>query len=292
MSVNCAALPGELLASELFGHERGAFTGAQERRAGLIASAEGGTLFLDEIGDLPLVAQAMLLRFLQEHEVRPVGATRAVTVNVRVVAATNRDLERAVEEGAFRADLLDRLREIVIDVPPLRERPDDVPLLVDYFLERQSQRHEIARPLVDREAMQLLRTREWSGNVRELEHAVSRAVILAEAGVVRARDLGLFPQAREGQGSPEAGALLPGAMSVVAVGLSPRQRGVLHFARSLGVVRRGDLVARFGVSREVARRDLASLVRMGLLDRSGACRGTLYRVSSDRSSARSWTESR
>ena len=183
IAVNCAALPVELLASELFGHERGAFTGALARRTGLIAAADGGTLFLDEIGDLPLTAQGMLLRFLQEREVRPVGSARAATVDVRVMAATNRDLDLAVQERAFRADLLDRLREIVIEVPPLRVRSEDVAELVRHFIDQQSRRHGVVAPSVERRVMRSLEACDWPGNVRELQQAVSRAVVLAEAGL-------------------------------------------------------------------------------------------------------------
>jgi DNA-binding NtrC family response regulator len=275
--VNCAALPTELLVSELFGHERGAFTGALDRRAGLIAAADGGTLLLDEIGDLPLVAQAMLLRFLQEKEVRPVGATRAVRVDVRVVAATNRDLERATAQGAFRADLLDRLREVVITVPPLRARSDDIPLLVDHFLVMQSHRHDVPVPEVGSAAIRALRGYRWPGNVRELEHAVSRAVIETEDGMIRPADLGL--------GDDDAGAgvtdeVRSGDRSSHRAygGLTSRQSAVLRLAERSGSVRRADLIARFGISREAARQDLVALVRAGVLTRSGACRGTVYRA--------------
>ena len=277
VAVNCAALPGELLASELFGHERGAFTGALERRAGLIASAEGGTLFLDEIGDLPFVAQAMLLRFLQEREVRPVGSTRAVTVDVRVVAATNRDLKRAVEERAFRADLLDRLREIVVEVPPLRGRADDIPLLVEYFLLRQSLRHSVPMPRIDVTAMRAAQAYGWPGNVRELEHAISRAVILAEGVVVVADDLGL-QSLTDSSGLDAIRALAPlPAMTGGAAEVTARQRVALGVAERHGTVRRADIIARFGMSREAARRDLTALVRAGLLERCGGGRGTIYR---------------
>jgi DNA-binding NtrC family response regulator len=165
--VNCGALPRELLVSELFGHERGAFTGALERKRGLVTEAAGGTLFLDEIGDLRLEAQAMLLRFLQEREVRPLGSTRTVTVDVRVLAATNRDLGEAIARREFRADLYDRLAEIVIGVAPLRERREDVPALVDHFLRLVAGRHGAAVPAMTPEARRALQAYDWPGNVRE-----------------------------------------------------------------------------------------------------------------------------
>src|SRR5262249_37414959 len=140
----CAALPTELLASELFGHERGAFTGARERKAGLIAAAAGGTLFLDEIGDLSLIGQAMLLRFLQEGEVRPVGALATARVDARVITAPNRDLAGAIRDGHFRADLYDRLSRIVLTVPALRERTEDIPMLTDFFLARYAREYGVA----------------------------------------------------------------------------------------------------------------------------------------------------
>ena len=279
IAVNCAALPSELLASELFGHERGAFTGAAERRAGLIASAEGGTLFLDEVGDMAVTAQAMFLRFLQEREVRAVGASRSVTVDVRVVAATNRDVERAVEERTFRADLLDRLREIVIEVPPLRDRAEDIPELVKHLVLRQSRRHGAAVRAVDDRAMRALRVYEWPGNVRELEHTVSRAIVLADAGVIRSIDLGLpdvqasMPNERHDTNLPTDARVLGGT----GAPLTPRQRAALDAAKGSGSVRRADLMGRCAISREAARRDLAALVQAGLLVRSGAGRGSVYR---------------
>jgi DNA-binding NtrC family response regulator len=269
ITVNCAALPTDLLASELFGHERGAFTGALQRAPGLLAAADSGTVFLDEVGDLPLTAQAMLLRFLQEREVRPLGSTRTMQIDVRLLAATNRDLDAAVKAGEFRADLLDRLREIVVRVPPLCQRRDDIPLLVRTFLRVQSQRHGRAVAGVCREAWQVLAVHLWPGNVRELEQAISRAVVLAKSSVIGPADLDLDTSAGPRGGAPN----VPDGI----VRLTPRQREALRLAREVGVVRRSDLVARFGVSGEAVRRDLGALVAAGLLRREGNQRGTAYR---------------
>jgi DNA-binding NtrC family response regulator len=264
VAVNCAAVPTELLASELFGHERGAFTGATERGIGLVRAAEHGTLFLDEVGELPRAAQAMLLRFLEEREIRPVGSARSFIVDVRVVAATNKPLDDAVAPGEFRADLLDRLCEVIIEVPPLRDRLDDIPLLVEAFVTRHSRRHAREAPRLSAAAARALRAHDWPGNVRELEHAISRAVILADDGCIRESDLGL---------APHGGAPPP---HIPSPGLTPRQLAALRIADERGAVRRQDLVVRFGVSTEAARLDLADLVRAGLLRRSGTGRGTRY----------------
>ncbi len=190
VAVNCGAIPGELLESELFGHVRGAFTDASRDRKGLAAEADGGTLFLDEIGELPPGLQVKLLRFLEDGEVRRVGDSRSAKVDVRVVAATARDLPRAVKEGLFREDLYYRLRVVAIRLPPLRERVEDVPGLVAHFLAK----HRRLRPDapvtgVAPEAMEVLRSHRWPGNVRELEHAVERAIVLAEGPELAVEDL-------------------------------------------------------------------------------------------------------
>jgi len=179
IKVNCAALPGGLIESELFGHEKGSFTGALERRIGRFELARGGTIFLDEIGDMPLDVQAKLLRVLQEHEFERVGGTETLRVDVRVIAATNRDLDTAVATGTFRQDLYYRLNVFPIAVPPLRERPDDIPLLVHYFLARYAAKIGRKITRVPPEAMRHLLVYGWPGNVRELENVIERAVILS-----------------------------------------------------------------------------------------------------------------
>jgi DNA-binding NtrC family response regulator len=189
--VNCAAIPENLIESELFGHERGAFTGAHAAHAGLVEAADGGTLFLDEIGELPASAQARLLRFLQTGEVRHVGATRARRVSVRVVAATHRDLPALAEAGAFRSDLYFRLRVIELRLPPLRERGHDALLLAQHFLVAAAGRAGVPVPALSAEAEQEILGHPWPGNVRELENAIERAVVLGEDGVVTPELLGL-----------------------------------------------------------------------------------------------------
>jgi transcriptional regulator with PAS, ATPase and Fis domain len=186
--INCAAIPQELLESELFGHARGAFTGALAPRPGLFQLAKGGTLLLDEVGELPLALQAKLLRVLQEREVRPIGADHAVPVDVRVIASTNKDLEEEVAKGAFRQDLFYRLQVIPIVVPPLRTRRSDIPLLVRYFLEKCNRRYGIAVE-ISTEAMVYLWEYDWPGNVRQLENIVEQLVILSSKDRIDVADL-------------------------------------------------------------------------------------------------------
>src|SRR5512145_157891 len=190
VAVNCGAIPGELIESELFGHVRGAFTDAVRNKKGLAAEADGGTLFLDEVGELPLATQVKLLRFLQEEEIRPVGDTRSTRVDVRVVAATARDLGRAVKAGQFREDLFYRLDVVGIRLPPLRERPQDIEPLAHHFLARfVGLRPDLPRLELSDSARDALLAWRWPGNVRELRHALERAVVLAEGATIREEDL-------------------------------------------------------------------------------------------------------
>jgi formate hydrogenlyase transcriptional activator len=182
---NCAAIPETLLASELFGHERGAFTGAIERRKGRFEQAHGGTLFLDEIGELPPELQVMLLRVLQEREFERLGGSDSIHVDVRIVAATNRDLMEDVRAGRFRSDLYYRLNVFPLRLPPLRERPEDIPLLAAHFAAKHGARFGRAINRIDRRSMKLLESHHWPGNVRELENVIERAIILSRDGVLR-----------------------------------------------------------------------------------------------------------
>jgi len=184
--VNCAALTETLLESELFGHEKGAFTGAIKTRIGRFELADGGTLFFDEIGDIPLSTQSKLLRVLQEREFERVGGGRTIKTDVRIISATNRNLEKAVEEGAFRKDLFYRLNVIPIDIPPLRERLDDVPLLAFHFLKLYSERFKRNVRDISQEAIQVLMSQSWPGNIRELENVIERAVILEKSEKISA----------------------------------------------------------------------------------------------------------
>ncbi|RUR52089.1 sigma-54-dependent transcriptional regulator [Vreelandella populi] len=193
ISVNCAAIPETLIESELFGHEKGAFTGASAARTGLVEAADQGTLFLDEIGELPLDAQARLLRVLQEGEIRKIGSVETRHVDVRLIAATHRDLRALSKSGEFRLDLYYRLNVMQIELPPLRERDDDVLQIADILLEKACKRHERPGLRLSRAARQDLRDYPWPGNVRELENALERGVILAEGHLIHPDDLGLGP---------------------------------------------------------------------------------------------------
>jgi PAS domain S-box-containing protein len=188
VSVNCAAIPQSLIASELFGHEKGAFTGALQRRLGRFEMAEGGTLFLDEVGELPAETQVALLRVLQEREFERVGGSRVIPVDVRVIAATNRDLEKAVAAGNFRSDLFYRLNVFPIEMPPLRERKDDIPMLVSYFIDRFASRAGRKFRDVSRRSLELLQAYRWPGNVRELQNVIERSVIVSEGDVLSVRE--------------------------------------------------------------------------------------------------------
>jgi two-component system response regulator AtoC len=202
VAVNCAAIPEALLESELFGHAKGAFTGADRARRGLFLEADGGTLFLDEVGELPLALQAKLLRVLQEEEVRPLGESKARRIDARVLAATARDLEAEVAGGRFREDLFYRLNVVRLVVPPLRERPKDIPLLVDHFLARF--RDTLGKPVraIADDALARLLAYRWPGNVRELENVIERALILADGERITLAELPanvVTPQAGQAQ---------------------------------------------------------------------------------------------
>lgn len=197
IAVNVGALPESLLESELFGHEKGAFTGATGLRKGLFELAHGGTIFLDEIGEMPPATQVKLLRVLEEQEFRRVGGEEAIRVDVRVIAATNRDLRAMVESGDFRRDLYHRINVLRIDLPPLRERREDIALLVERFIEQFARQHERPRLRVDPEAMDLLVRYDWPGNVRELRNLVEAMVVLAPGPVLRPQDLP--PEIRDGR---------------------------------------------------------------------------------------------
>ena len=187
--VNCGAIPSELVENELFGHERGAYTGASASQSGLVREADGGTIFLDEVDCLPLLAQVKLLRFLQVKEYRPLGSTKMRKADVRVIAATNIDLEEAVRARRFRNDLYYRLNVIQLIIPPLRERQEDIPLLVHHFLTKYAEEFNKSVTGISLDAIQKFMSYDWPGNVRELEHAIKRAVILSEHSVIRSADV-------------------------------------------------------------------------------------------------------
>ena len=197
VAINCAAIPAELIESQLFGNERGAFTGANERRIGYFEQADTGTLFLDEIGDMPLTLQAKLLRVLQEREFQRLGGTSTTSIDIRVLAATNQDLENAIRDGYFREDLYHRLAAFPIKVPPLRDRREDIPILAHHFLKKYAAAAEKPIRDISTDALQVLRQHDFPGNVRELENAIERAVLYQTTHLLQPQSL-LLHQTRGG----------------------------------------------------------------------------------------------
>jgi len=273
--VNCGTLTRELLLSELFGHERGAFTGAVTRKDGILAIADGGTVFLDEIGELPLDAQSMLLRFLQEGEMRPVGSTRTRRVDVRVIAATHRDLESAIERGTFRDDLYYRLCDLAFEVPPLRARREDIPFLVEQIRVDTNAGCDLAIEGVTRETLALIESLPWRGNIRELETVIRRAMVLRGEGRVAPQDLHFGP-VRFAQVVPAKGRAVDMVEARARPSLTWVQHEALRLAEERRELRKADFMARCDISRQVAGRELAGLVRAGLLRQVGAGRGARY----------------
>ena len=189
VAINCGAIPLTLIENELFGHEKGAFTDAKEAQPGIFEQAEGGTLFLDEIGELPMDAQVKLLRVLEERKVTRIGGTRLIPVNVRIVAATNRDLESEVKTGNFRLDLLYRLNVFTLELPPLRERKEDIPLLADFFIRKHNEVLNLSVKSITPAAMDRLCAYDWPGNIRDLENAIQSAMILCLDGMIDVQQL-------------------------------------------------------------------------------------------------------
>src|SRR5438876_2441767 len=206
VQVNCAAIPEELIESELFGHEKGSFTGATEKQIGKFEQADRGTIFLDEVGDMSSKTQAKVLRVLQEGEVERLGSARTIKVDVRVIAATNKNLEEEIEKGLFREDLYLRLAVIPIYVPPLRERPDDIPLLVRHFMDYFSRENNVRPKRITQAALDLLQRHRWKGNIRELRNTVERLIIMTGADTIDAADLpdALRSPASAGLASPKS----------------------------------------------------------------------------------------
>jgi two-component system response regulator AtoC len=245
VAVNACALSSGLLESELFGHEKGAFTGAFQSRTGRFEEAAGGTIFLDEIGDLPPEVQVKLLRVLQERIVERVGSSRPVPLDVRVIAATHHDLPAAIESGKFREDLFYRLAVVTIDLPPLRGRRSDIPLLVEYFLQKHRQQESGGPTAISREAMALLAAYDFPGNVRELENVIQRAMILADGELITVDDLPpqVIETRGEAAGEGEAPDTLPGRVAAleraaIAEALAAEDGVQLRAARRLGISER------------------------------------------------------
>jgi two-component system NtrC family response regulator len=250
VAINCAAIPENLLESELFGHERGAFTGAVKQTVGQIERANGGTLFLDEIGDMPLLLQTKLLRFLQERTIERVGGHKVIPVDVRIVVATNQQLEPAIACGTFRMDLYYRISEVSIVIPPLRDRDSDSVLIATHLLEQACQRSGLRGAHFSADAVSAIERYSWPGNVRELENRINRAVIMTEGKVITADDLGLpatetpaavFPSLREARQRAE--------LQAVQRALAVSGGNISHAAEALGITRPTlyDLMERMGI---------------------------------------------
>ncbi len=249
IKINCAAIPESLLESELFGHEKGAFTGAVSRKPGRFELADGGTFFLDEIGEMPLSAQPKLLRAIQERRFYRVGGTTTISVDVRLVAATNRDLQNEVREGRFREDLYYRLNVVGVRLPALRERREDIPALIDCFAERAARRHGRPPRPFTQAALDALVSHDWPGNIRELENAIERAILLTEGDEIDVGDLTEELQARAGSGGePVASGPLKARIrsatrriekDAIAEALQLTRGNVTQAAKRLGLSRRG-----------------------------------------------------
>lgn len=233
VAVNCAAIPDNLLESELFGHEKGAFTGALEKKAGKFELAHGGTILLDEIGEMTATLQAKLLRVLQEKEIDRIGGKQPVPVDVRVIATTNRDLQKEIEEGRFREDLYFRLSVFPILLPPLRERPEDIRLLAGHFVEKFAKELNKTLSGFSDEAVEFLRTRRWKGNIRELENAVHRAVLIARGELIGVEDFML--EGNVSQGAVNEGSIKDMEMDLIAKTLETTNGNKTQAARLLGV---------------------------------------------------------
>jgi formate hydrogenlyase transcriptional activator len=223
VSVNCAAIPRDLIASELFGHEKGSFTGATQRRLGRFELAQRGTIFLDEVGELPAETQIALLRVLQEHEFERVGGTGSIRTDVRVIAATNRDLEAAIAAGLFRSDLFYRLDVFPIEIPPLRERKEDIPLLVEYFIDRYARKAGKNFQTVNKKSLDLLQSYPWPGNIRELQNVIERSVIVCETGTFSVDESWL---------SRQPPAIEPDGRSDLFKGLPSQEKAIIEAALS------------------------------------------------------------
>ena len=277
VALNCSGIPETLLESELFGHTRGSFTGAERDRTGLLEHAHGGTLFLDELGEMSLRMQATLLRFLETGEVQRVGAAAGTTrCDVRVIAATNRDLRQRIAEGAFREDLFYRLNVIQIHVPPLRDRGDDIMLLVNHFLAEAAMTHGLAQPTVTPDAAQLLVAHAWPGNVRELRNVAERLVLQDDARAITPDDLPAEILGIPRRCRPSTDADRPGTRRRDgAPAVDARARVAALFHRLVAGDESWGFVQQMYRSRELTRDDLAGLVDLGLRETRGSYRQLL-----------------
>jgi formate hydrogenlyase transcriptional activator len=254
--VNCAAIPPSLIASELFGHEKGAFTGALQRRLGRFESANGGTIFLDEIGDLPVEAQVALLRVLQDREFERVGSNHSIPVDVRVLAATNRDLKASVAQGTFRQDLFYRLNVFPIQIPPLRARADDIPLLVGYLIDRYGDKAGKKIRNISKKTLELFQAYDWPGNIRELQNVIERAVILCEGETFAVDETWLKRESPQHSGPtvPFVSTLVEHQKEMIEAALAQchgRIAGPIGAAAKLGIPRQTleSKIAKLGINR-------------------------------------------
>jgi formate hydrogenlyase transcriptional activator len=249
--VNCAAIPPSLIASELFGHEKGSFTGALQRRQGRFEAANGGTIFLDEIGELPMETQIALLRVIQEREFERVGSSHAISVDVRIIAATNRDLEAAVTTGEFREDMFYRLNVFPIYVPALRERLEDIPLLVEHLVERYAQKVGKEFRTIKMNTIETLQAYDWPGNIRELQNVIERSVILSEGDVFSVDEAWLRREVRQAR-----------ALAPLPKSIADREREMIEtaLAESQGrVAGPSGAAAKLGIPRQTLDSKIANL---------------------------------
>jgi two-component system, NtrC family, response regulator HydG len=263
VTVNCAGLPDSLLESELFGHVRGSFTGAYRDKPGLFEMAPNGTVFLDEVGEMSARMQAVLLRFLETGEIQRIGADRSHTrVSVRLITATNRELQTQIEAGSFREDLYFRLNVIRLCIPPLRDRVEDIPLLIDHYLDFYARQHRVARPEMSAAAMELLLAHSWPGNIRELKNVLERVALRATGPTVRTVDLpaDVFgPARRPALSAPEGTAQAPAAPLVDALAARMLQHGESFWS----------VVYPLFMARDLTRADLRKIIKIGLESTNG-----------------------
>ncbi len=253
VKVNCSALPDSLIESELFGHEKGAFTGADQRRAGRFELANGGTIFLDEIGDLPQATQVKILRILQEREFERLGGTETIRVDVRIIAATNRNLEELIEKGNFREDLFYRINVFPLFLPPLRDRREDIPLLVDHFIEKFNKRNKASVKRITTTALNMLMVYAWPGNIRELENCIERACILTRDGVIHSYQLPPTLQTADSTDTRSGGGLMDSVERIekqlIIEALTSMGGNITRAAQQLKVTERmlGTRVKKYGI---------------------------------------------
>jgi two-component system response regulator HydG len=280
VKVNCAALPDALLESELFGYERGAFTGADRAKPGRFELADGGTIFLDEVGEMPLATQVKLLRVLEDRTVEHLGGTAPTPIDVRVIAATNRDLRAAMAQGRFREDLYYRLSAIAISVPPLRARKEDIPALAQSFARAAAEAHGRRVPTIGPDAMDTLFRHAWPGNVRELRNVVDQAVLLTDADTIGAADLGPAISAAPARlRQPAAGPRREEpAPEAAAAAVSDRQRRLLALLSEREWVTNTEYCDAVGISTRTGLRDLQELIERGVIVMEGKRRGARYRL--------------